>query len=100
MAIPLWIAPFYLAIQFAGALAAAGLLRAWFGAQCILGASNPALANYSAMLMEALMTYFFVTVVLLVTMKGKLMGHHSALAVGFAFIVCTMFCGFVFADLI
>lgn len=74
--------PGYWLAQAAGAVAAAGLLRAMFGPVGHLGATLPHDGNLRPLVMETLLTWLLVTVILGTAEGHKLVGHNAALAVG------------------
>lgn len=74
--------PGYWTVQAAGAVAAAGLLRALFGTAGHLGATLPHGGAVRSLVMEALLTWLLVTVILGTAEGHKLVGHNAALASG------------------
>ncbi len=75
-------AAIYWVVQFAGALAAAGLARAWFGPSSGLASVGPPPGQaWSAMGFEALLTGGFVLLILATTQGPKLNGPFTPLAV-------------------
>lgn len=80
-----WIrVPGYIATQFAGAIAAAALLRGLFGDVAALGATFPApgISNAQAMVVEGLLTFTLCTVILGTASGAKNVGTNAAIAVG------------------
>ncbi len=76
--------PFYISVQFLGAIAAGVLLRALFGDVGHLGASRPSATTgpIAALVMEIVLTMLLVTVILGTAHDTRLVGHNAALAVG------------------
>ena len=74
--------PGYWAVQVAGAVAAASLLRALFGTAGHLGATLPRDGSVRALVMETVLTWLLVTVILGTAEGHKLVGHNAALACG------------------
>jgi aquaporin Z len=76
--------PGYLAAQFAGATAAAGLLRGLFGTAGRLGATLPGrgISSSTALVIEAVLTFGLVTVILGTASGARNVGHNAAIAVG------------------
>lgn len=92
---PLMVLPYWIA-QFAGALAAAGLLAALFGSRLLLlGASHPSpgFSQLTAMLCEIVLTFIVMVTILLTGRAKAAVGKQSALAVGFAVAACGFFAG-------
>ena len=80
----------YWAAQFAGAFAAAALLRGLFGASIAVGASHPGpgFTPLEAMLCEIVLTAILMVVVLTTAKDAAQIGKPAALAVGFTIAVC------------
>jgi aquaporin Z len=76
--------PGYLLAQLAGALAAAGLLRALFGTAGGLGATmpGPGISAWQALVFEIVLTFGLVSVILGSASGARNVGHNAALAVG------------------
>ena len=74
--------PGYWVAQVAGAVIAAGLLRAMFGTVGHLGATLPHGGAVRSLVMEALLTWLLVTVILGTAEGHKLVGHNAAIASG------------------
>ncbi|MFB7467713.1 MIP/aquaporin family protein [Streptomyces sp. NPDC056224] len=76
--------PGYVLVQTAGALAAAGLLRALFGLQGGLGATvpGPGVASGTALVLEMVLTLGLATVILGTATGARNIGHNAAIAVG------------------
>ncbi|MEU8515064.1 aquaporin [Kitasatospora sp. NPDC048722] len=76
--------PAYLAAQLAGALAAAGLLRALFGTAGGLGVTRPGpgVGVGAALALEIVLTLGLVTVILATASGARNVGHNAAIAVG------------------
>jgi aquaporin Z len=85
--------PGYWIAQLLGAVGAALLLRLLFGTVEHLGATLPHQGAVIACSMEALLTFFLVTVVLGVAAKGELVGNNVAIAVGSTIVLCGLFAG-------
>lgn len=80
----------YIAAQFAGAFAAALLLRPLFGAQLVLGSSRPGpeFTPLVAMLCEVVLSFAFTLVILMTAQEEAIVGPHAAIAVGFVVAAC------------
>lgn len=76
-----WV-PGYWAMQIIGATLAALLLRALFGMVAHVGATLPHHGVLASVVMEAVLTFFLLTVILATATNHKLVGHNAALAVG------------------
>lgn len=77
-----WLVPYWVAQIFGAALAAAAL-RAVFGAAIDAGVSRPKLVDpTSAVVLEAILTLFLVTVILGTADRFRVVGPNAALAVG------------------
>lgn len=74
--------PGYWIAQFVGAILAALLLRALFGLVGHVGATFPHHGLMVALVMEAVLTFFLITVILGTAAHGKVVGANAALAVG------------------
>jgi aquaporin Z len=76
--------PGYLLAQFAGAIAAAGLLRGLFGTAGGLGGTVPGrgIGGGAALAVEAVLTFGLVTVILGTASGARNVGHNAAIAVG------------------
>jgi aquaporin Z len=76
--------PGYLLAQFAGATAAAGLLRGLFGAAEASGRTLPGhgIAATTAFAIELILTFGLVTVILGTASGARNVGHNAAIAVG------------------
>lgn len=87
--------PGYMLSQFAGAILAAGALRAMFGDVGGLGVTRPAadLNPVVAMLMEVILTTLLVTVILGTAHDTRLVGHNAAIAVGGTIALAGLFAG-------
>ena len=73
----------YLAAQFAGALAAAGLLAAiWPGDPAALGTTLPTIGDGSALVYEAVLTAFLMFVIMAVATDTRAVGAGAAIAIG------------------
>ena len=83
--------PYYWVAQVAGAILAAGVLRALFGSVAHLGATLPHHGQVASVVMEALLTFLLLTVILATATNHKLVGHNAALAVGGAIALDGMF---------
>lgn len=90
---PIPLAARYWIVQFAGAIAAAGVLRGFFGSLAARGATvpGPAISNLQAAGWEALITALLITVILATTEQKAVVGKNSALAVGFTVALCGLF---------
>ncbi len=87
-AIVYWIA------QFAGGIIAALVLRFIFPAADNLGQTVPApgISGFQAMIIEAILTFFLVSVVYQAAVYGKV-GNIAAIAIGFTLAGCILFGG-------
>jgi len=76
--------PGYVAGQFAGAIAAAGFLRAMFGDTGLLGATvpGPGIGDVRAFIMEVLLTTGLVSTILGTASGARNIGSNGALAIG------------------
>ena len=83
----------YWAAQFAGATAAAGLLRCLFGAAAHLGATLPKHGPVTSLVMEIALTWLLLTVILGTASRYSLVGPNAALAVGATIALCGLFAG-------
>jgi len=85
-----WMLPYW-TVQLIGALAAGGVIQAFYGPDAHLGSSfvdeSSRFTDVSAMLFESLLTFILVHTILSVTQLGHLIGEHAALAVGAAIAV-------------
>lgn len=83
----------YWIAQFGGGIAAAGLLRLYFGALVATGASHPGLgvSALGALGWEAILTLFLVLVILGTAENEAVVGKNAALAVGLTVAVCGLF---------
>ncbi len=79
---PWRLVPGYWAAQFAGAILAAGVLRALFGTVGDLGATLPRHGDLAAFVMEGLLTLLLVLVIIGTASRSKLTGADAAIAVG------------------
>mgnify|MGYP001159366711 CR=1 FL=1 len=81
---PITRALMYWVAQFAGAIAAAGVLRLFFGDLIVKGASKPGpdISNWAAVSWEALLTLLLVLVILGTAENEAVVGKNAALAVG------------------
>jgi MIP family channel proteins len=68
--------------QVAGALAAAGILRALLGNVAEIGATVPAGAAWQSFALEALLTFFLMFVIMAVATDTRAVGQAAALAIG------------------
>ncbi len=80
----------YLAAQFAGAIAAAYVLRALFGAAVEHGITKPgpAFSDVQALASEILLTFILVFVILATAEEQAVVGKNAALAVGGTIALC------------
>lgn len=83
--------PGYWAVQFAGALLAAALLRFLFGTVAHLGAPEPKHGIIAALVMEMILTTLLVSVILGTAKEHRLIGPNAALAVGGTIALCGLF---------
>jgi aquaporin NIP len=72
----------YVIAQTAGALAAAGLLRASLGDVADVGATVPSGSNGQAFLWEFLLTFFLMFVIMAVATDTRAVGDAAAIAIG------------------
>jgi aquaporin Z len=81
--------PAYWAAQLIGALTAAGVLRALFGAQIHAAVSTPKLVDpLAAVVLEAVLTFLLLTVILGTADRFRVVGTNAALAVGATIAMC------------
>ena len=73
---------FYWAAQVAGALAAAGLLRASLGDRADVGATLPSGSQGQAFLWELVLTFFLMFVIMAVATDTRAVGEAAAIAIG------------------
>ena len=87
-----WVLPYW-AAQFAGAILAGGFLQAfyWHNAHFATTSVNPHYHWVTGFAYEALLTFFFINVILAIATRGGNVGPHAALADGFALAVVVMF---------
>jgi aquaporin Z len=77
-----WLVPYWLA-QMVGAVAAAGILRGLFGTAIDEAVSRPKLVEPAeAVVLEAILTLFLITVILGTADRFRVVGPNAALAVG------------------
>ncbi|MDQ6780690.1 MAG: aquaporin [Candidatus Eremiobacteraeota bacterium] len=90
---PLARALVYWFVQFAGALAAATVLRLFFGELIAKGASKPGpdISGWAAVSWEALLTALLILVILGTAENEAVVGKNAALAVGFTVALCGLF---------
>jgi aquaporin Z len=76
--------PGYLVAQLSGAVAAAGLLRLLFGLAGGVGRTAPGhgIAAWTALVVEAVLTFGLVTVILGTASGARNVGHNAAIAIG------------------
>jgi MIP family channel proteins len=72
----------YWLAQFAGTLAAAGVLRALLGDVARIGATVPSGAAWQSFALEALLTFFLMFVIMAVATDTRAVGQAAALAIG------------------
>jgi aquaporin Z len=82
-----WLARYWGA-QLAGALAAAVVLRGLFGSAADTGVSAPHVASGVALAIEAILTWFLITVILGTADRHQIIGPNAALAVGGTIALC------------
>jgi MIP family channel proteins len=78
---PRRLAGYWLA-QFAGALAAAGVLRMLFGDVARIGATVPASGAWQSFVLEILLSFFLMFVIMAVSTDTRAVGQAAALAIG------------------
>lgn len=85
----------YLAAEFAGAFAAAGLIVWCYGPLMVLGASRPgpSVTTLQAVLAEVVLTFIVVLTILMTATENAVVGKDTALAVGFSVAACGFFGG-------
>ncbi len=83
--------PGYWLAQFAGAIAAAGLLFLIFGKVKDLGATLPHYGDIPAFGMELILTWLLVSVIVGTATKSKLVGPNAGIAVGGTIVLCGLF---------
>ncbi len=84
---PAWLGQYW-AAQVVGAIAAAGVLRVMFGDAMRAGVTTPHVAAGTAVGLEAILTFFLVTVVLGTADRYRIVGADAALAVGGTIALC------------
>ena len=86
-----WVIPYWIA-QFGGCILAGGFLQAfyWHNAHYATTNVNPHYQWVTGMAYEALLTFFFLNVILAIATRGGNVGPHAALADGFALAVVVM----------
>jgi aquaporin NIP len=72
----------YIAVQVAGALAAAALLRASLGDVASVGATIPSGSDAQAFLWETVLTAFLMVVIMAVATDTRAVGEAAAIAIG------------------
>jgi len=85
--IPYWLA------QFAGAVLAAGVLRAMFGNVAHLGATIPSGSDAQSFWLEAILTFFLAFVIVSVATDTRAAGQAAAIAIGGTVGLEAMFAG-------
>ena len=87
----IWLLPYWL-VQFAGAILAGAFLQAfyWHNAFYATTNVNPHNQWVTGFAYEALLTFFFINVILAIATRGGNVGPHAALADGFALAVVVM----------
>jgi MIP family channel proteins len=80
--------PIYWACQLVGALGASALLRILFGDALAAGVSTAHVSGWSAVVVEAVLTWLLVTVVLGTADRSNLVGPNAAIAVGATIALC------------
>ncbi len=86
------VAPYWTA-QFAGAIAAALLLRALFGNIAGLGATLPAGPESDSFVLEIVLTFFLMFVIISVATDSRAVGQAAAIAIGGTVGLEAMFAG-------
>jgi aquaporin NIP len=74
--------PLYWAVQLAGALIAAAILRGSLGNIAHVGATYPSGSDGQAFLWEAVMSFFLVFVIMAVATDTRAVGEAAAIAIG------------------
>lgn len=90
---PLRSAPFYIAAQLLGAIAASGLLRALFPDDATLGATLPASTASQSFVFEIVLTAILMLVILSVSTGAKEKGATAGIAIGAVIALEAMFAG-------
>ena len=87
----IWVIPYWIA-QFGGCILAGGFLQAfyWHNAHFATTNVNPHNQWVTGFAYEALLTFFFINVILAIATRGGNVGPHAALADGFALAVVVM----------
>ena len=86
---PARLVPAYVLVQLAGATVAALLLAALFGSAVEAGVTRPRLVSPEvAVIIEAILTLFLVTVILGTADRARIVGPNAALAVGATIALC------------
>jgi MIP family channel proteins len=81
----------YWAMQFAGAMLAALLLKSLFGGVAHLGAPQAHHGLVASFVMETLLTVFLITVIIGTATRYSVVGPNAALAVGATIALCGLF---------
>lgn len=84
---PTWVGPYW-AAQLLGAVGAAVVLRALFGASIEAGVSTPHVTDWTAVALEAILTALLVAVILGTADRYRIVGPDAALAVGATIALC------------
>jgi aquaporin Z len=85
--------PFYLGAQFAGALAASALLRAFYPADPDLGSTMPAIGAWQSLALEFVLTGLLMLVILGVSTGSREKGITAGIAIGSLIALEAMFAG-------
>ena len=87
----IWVIPYWIA-QFGGAILAGAFLDAFYFHNAFLATTNVNPHNQwvTGFAYEALLTFFFINVILAIATRGGNVGPHAALADGFALAVMVM----------
>lgn len=90
---PATMAVWYWIVQFAGAIAAAIVLRGFFGPLIMRGANSPGptMTAAQALGFETILTLLLVIVILATSEQKPVVGKNAALAVGFTVALCGLF---------
>jgi aquaporin NIP len=83
----------YIISQFAGALAASGVLRCLFPQHATLGATEPSGSNMQSFVLEAILTCLLMFVILSVSTGAKEKGITAGIAVGAIITLEALFAG-------
>lgn len=85
--------PFYLLAQFIGAVLASGLLRVVFGAQAVLGVTQPSGSLAQSLVLEIVLTAALMFVITSVATDTRAVGQLAAIMIGVTVMVNALWAG-------